>query len=218
MTIINFKKLLETKKFFIISIYTTLIIQLLITFIVLYILKKNIILSTIAKKHFVIYIILLIAIILILIFIPMHSFIKLILFSILSIVIGTVLYNASSFMPKTIIEQALFGTISIFICISMITFILAMYNINLDFVSLICIGAIIGLIISFIVLLINKNKFNTKHKIIFCIFFIIFGIYIFYQTNVILQKDYKEDFISASIGLYLNFINIFVKLLTSESN
>lgn len=219
MTIINFKKLLKTKQTFIITIYSTLIIQLLITFIVLYLLKKHIILSSsLIKKYFLLYIILFIGIVIILIFIPMYSWLKLIIFTLLSIIIGIILYNISSFMPKTIIEQALIGTIVIFIGISIITFILSILNINLDLVGLVLLGAFIGFIISSIILFKNKSNFNLKHKVIFIIFLIIFGIYIIYQTNIILQKDYNEDFINASIGLYLNFINIFVKLLTSESS
>jgi FtsH-binding integral membrane protein len=42
---------------------------------------------------------------------------------------------------------------------------------------------------------------------------IIFSIYIVYDTNTILQRDYSGDFISASLNYYLDLINIFTALL-----
>jgi FtsH-binding integral membrane protein len=42
---------------------------------------------------------------------------------------------------------------------------------------------------------------------------IIFSIYIVYDTNTILQRDYSGDFISASLNYYLDLINIFSALL-----
>ena len=43
---------------------------------------------------------------------------------------------------------------------------------------------------------------------------ILFSIYIVYDTNRILQKDYFGDFVTASLDYYLDIINIFIRLLS----
>jgi FtsH-binding integral membrane protein len=42
----------------------------------------------------------------------------------------------------------------------------------------------------------------------------LFSVYIVYDTNIILQRDYGGDFISASLAYYLDIINIFSNLLS----
>ena len=42
----------------------------------------------------------------------------------------------------------------------------------------------------------------------------LFSIYIVYDTNRILQKDYFGDFVTASLDYYLDIINIFIRLLS----
>ena len=79
-------------------------------------------------------------------------------------------------------------------------------------------GLIIFGIINIIIRLNNKDK-KTNDNIMN--FYLIIGIILFcilliYDTNIMLQKNYMEDFITASIELYLDFINIFQKLLLFE--
>jgi FtsH-binding integral membrane protein len=45
----------------------------------------------------------------------------------------------------------------------------------------------------------------------------LFSVFIIYDTNQILQKDYYGDFITASMDYYLDIINIFVKLVNLMS-
>ena len=42
----------------------------------------------------------------------------------------------------------------------------------------------------------------------------LFSVYIVYDTNSILQRDYSGDFITASLDYYLDVINIFSDLLS----
>ena len=44
----------------------------------------------------------------------------------------------------------------------------------------------------------------------------LFSVYIIYDTNSILQRDYGGDFISASLAYYLDIINIFSNLLSTS--
>ena len=43
---------------------------------------------------------------------------------------------------------------------------------------------------------------------------VLFSVYIIYDTNRILQKDYFGDFVTASLDYYLDIINIFIRLLS----
>jgi FtsH-binding integral membrane protein len=41
----------------------------------------------------------------------------------------------------------------------------------------------------------------------------LFSLFVIYDTNQIMQRDYFGDFITASLDYYLEIINIFVKLI-----
>ena len=51
-------------------------------------------------------------------------------------------------------------------------------------------------------------------KLLTVIGILLFSAYIIYDTNVILQRNYSGDFITASMDYYLDIINIFVNLLS----
>jgi len=42
---------------------------------------------------------------------------------------------------------------------------------------------------------------------------ILFSIYIIYDTNNILQREYSGDFITASLDYYLDIINVFIDVV-----
>jgi len=46
----------------------------------------------------------------------------------------------------------------------------------------------------------------------------LFSLYIVYDTNSILQRDYYGDFITASLDYYLDIINIFVNMISLGNN
>ena len=39
------------------------------------------------------------------------------------------------------------------------------------------------------------------------------SLFIIYDTNIILQRNYEGDFITASIDYYLDILNIFISLI-----
>ena len=127
------------------------------------------------------------------------------------------LYNATFLIPKEFITQALSGTIGVFVAMSIVGIVLASMGIDLGWMGLILLGALIGLIVaSLIVMFLDKNKSSLLHKTILIIGLILFSIYVIYETNIMLQKDYNQDFINAAVDLYLDFINIFVRILALE--
>ena len=62
------------------------------------------------------------------------------------------------------------------------------------------------------------TNYSQIHRYLTAIGLVLFSVYIVYDTNTILQKDYYGDFITASLDYYLDIINIFVRLLNYNRN
>ena len=61
---------------------------------------------------------------------------------------------------------------------------------------------------------IPTNSFSNK--LLATVGTLVFSLYVLYDTHVILQRNYNGDFINASMGYYLDIINLFTNLLRSE--
>jgi len=215
----DFLGLLQKKQGFLLQVYGTLIVELLVTFFVVYSFRNHPSFAKATKHSLFLYFILSIILILILVLVPMPPIVKFLVFTLFAIVIGAMLYNSTFFIRKELITQALTGTISIFIAMSIVGIILASLGIDLGWMGMFLLGALIGLIVaSLIVLLLDKNKSSLLHKTILIIGLVLFGVYVIYETNIILQKNYDKDFINAAVDLYLDFVNIFVRMLALEGN
>ena len=213
----NFTLLVKKKSGFLTSVYMTLIIELFVTFFIVYQFRNHPTLSKFTKQSFWIYLFVSLGLILILTLIPMPIWMKLIVFTIFAGVTGGMLYNASYMVSIELINQALIGTIGIFIGMTILAVGLAAIGIDLSFMGLILLGALIGLLVaSLVVRLMSNEKTSKAHKILLIIGLILFSIYITYSTNIMLQKDYNQDFVSAAIDLYLNFVNVFGRMLALE--
>jgi FtsH-binding integral membrane protein len=154
-----------------------------------------------------------IVIILILALVTMPSWMKFILFSLFSAAFGILLAYRKYGLDSGVIRSALVGTASIFITMFVFGVALIMSGIKLGFMTaLILFFALLALIIISIVQYFIVQSSLLK-KLIVIATLIIFSIYIVYDTNSILQRDYSGDFISASLNYYLDLINIFTALL-----
>jgi len=212
----TFSTLLNDKKQFLIMILANLITQLSITY---YVMTKTKVTEEDNKslKHIVLIIITFI-IIYILAIVPIPSWLKFILFSAFSYIQGILL---ASFKLKihddNLINMAILGSIGLFIVLFLIgTFLLATgieLGLKTGFILLV---SLIILIIFQIFSLFQRSALLTKT--LSAIGIIIFSCYIVYDTNVILQRDYYGDFITASMDYYLDIINIFLKLVVLNDN
>jgi FtsH-binding integral membrane protein len=154
-----------------------------------------------------------IVIILILALVTMPSWMKFILFSLFSAAFGILLAYRKYGLDSGVIRSALVGTASIFVTMFVFGVALIMSGIKLGFMTaLILFFALLALIIiSIVQYFIVQSSLLKKLLVIGSL--IIFSIYIVYDTNTILQRDYSGDFISASLNYYLDLINIFTALL-----
>jgi FtsH-binding integral membrane protein len=210
-------KLIYEKKSFFALILITLVIQLYITYYVSenFDIEKDEDTKTFNPKLITAYIAAFI-LILILAFITMPPWLKFIFFSLFSSAFGVILgYRKSRYDPNTI-QTAFLGTISIFVSMFAFGVALIANNIQLGYMfGLTMFFALLFLlIISIVQFFIIQSSF--LYKIIVICSLMLFSVYIVYDTNSILQRDYGGDFITASLDYYLDVINIFSSLLSAS--
>jgi len=211
-------KLIYEKKSFFALILITLVIQLYITYYVSenFDIEKDEDTKTFNPKLIAAYITAFI-LILILALITMPPELKFILFSLFSCAFGVILgYRKSRYDPNTL-KTAYIGTIIIFVSMFAFGVALIASNIRLGYMFGLSLffALLFLLIISIVQFFIIQSSF--LYKILVICSLMLFSLYIVYDTNSILQRDYGGDFISASLAYYLDIINIFSNLLgTSE--
>ena len=208
-------KLISEKRVFFALILATLVSQLSITYYVSENVKieeedgKKKINSKLIGAYIAIFII-----ILILAFITMPPWLKFILFSLFSTAFGVILGYRKSGIDPGIVKSALVGTASIFF--TMFTFGLALIASGIKLGFKFGLGLLIALfflvIISIVQIFIAESSLLKKILVIGSL--MVFSLYIMYDTNNILQRNYSGDFITASLDYYLDIINIFSGLLS----
>ena len=203
--------LFVSKKEFFILIFANLITQLGITYYIMERSDKN------AFNFWVLFGIQII-IIFILALVPMPSWMKFVLFCVFSYTFGLVLANLKSKYDPTMIKSAIIGTISIFGVMMAFGAFLIVSGIKLGLqFGLTLLFALLLLIIVRIVYIFIPSSSGMKRNItIFSL--MLFSVYIMYDTNRILQRNYFGDFITASLDYYLDILNIFVNMLSYNNN
>jgi FtsH-binding integral membrane protein len=190
-------KLLFEKKEFLAMIFANLIVQSLITF---YAIKKH----SKEKNRYVdlgVWIGLFVVVI-VLSIISMPIWMKFLLFSIFSYGWGYILSDVASF---DIMYSAMMGTLSIFGLMFAMGVIMIVSGIRLG------VKTAIALFYSLLALIL-VTLFTTS-TILSIIGIVLFSVYIIYDTNRILQKNYYGDFITASMDYYLDLLNVFVNMV-----
>ena len=152
--------------------------------------------------------------ILILAFITMPAWLKFVLFSLFSTALGVILGYRKSGLDPNIVKSALVGTASIFVL--MFTFGVALIASGIKLGLMFGLGLFFALlfltIISIVQFFIVESSFLKKIIVIGSL--MLFSLYIMFDTNSILQRNYNGDFITASLDYYLDIINIFSGLLS----
>lgn len=203
---------------FLMATYLTVILQLLITFYVLYWCRRNPRYSQATKQRFIVYFLISFGLVIFLATVPMPPVIQLIVFALIAVVIGAMLHQASTMLPRQVIEKAVIGTITIFTSMSVLGIVLHSMGVNLAWMGWILLAGLVGLLISSIIILIPHNTSPKIHKIITIIGLTLFSVYVMYHTNTILQRQYKHNFVQAAIDFYLDFINIFVRVMVLDAS
>lgn len=190
------------------NVFLNLILQLIITAITIYVIKG----SDISKIGlFVIFVISIIVMFLILLLnIPIVY--KIVLFAIFSICLGIILSPVYK-VNKEVLMAAVFGTLSIFVLFFIFGLIITSYGYDMSWMSGILLLSLFVLIITGIISLCVGIS-SIAHTIYLYFGLLVFCLYILLDTNqILLNKRYRQDFVSASMGYYLDILNVFVKLI-----
>ena len=206
--------LIVSKREFFILIFANLIAQLGITY---YIMQK----TPAADKNAINFWLLFgiqIIIIFVLVLVPMPSWMKFLVFSVFSYTFGLSLARLKTSYDPVMIQTAIMGTIGIFGTMMAFGVFLIMTGIKLGYqIGLALFYALLLLIIVRVVFMFMPSSSGTRRYLtIFSL--MLFSVYIIYDTNTILQRNYFGDFITASLDYYLDIINIFVNLLSYNNS
>jgi FtsH-binding integral membrane protein len=210
--------LFNSKKNLLVPTFANLIIQLAITY---YVMEKYNIddkKKGSANLQIFLYFLIQLLIIVVLTIFSLPSIIKFILFTIFSYTFGVQLAYIRYFTSGEVIRFALLGTISIFAVMFAIGTFMILSGINLGYkYGLLLFYVLLGLIIMRLVTMFT-NTMSIFYQILSVISILLFSVYIIYDTNVILQRDYYGDFITASLDYYLDILNIFINFLSFNNN
>ena len=208
------------KRTFLTYVFINLIIQLCITY---YVMNRktnpeiNIILLFIAQ----------IAIVVILSLAKLPESAKLLLFTLFSYLFGIFFFQLREKYDynKEAINVAITGAASVFISMMIVGIVLIAGGIRLGYkFGILLFFSLVALIIARLVFYVTANKnertisMSDTHKVFASVGIFIFAGYVLYNTNRILQKNYKEQYITASLDYYLDFINLFANSLQNGDN
>jgi FtsH-binding integral membrane protein len=208
----NFIQLLNDKKEFLILVLSNLIVQLGITYYVM----MNYQGDTSAMSSLMLFLAQLL-IIFVLAFIPMPSFLKFILFVVFSVTFGVLLASLKKKVDIKIIQTAIVGTVGIFVSMILAGLGLVFLGVKLGYrFGLALFYALLLLIVTTIVFKL-MGTYSTIIKALNIIGLLLFSLFLVYDTNQILQRNYYGDFITASMDYYLDIINIFINLVNLEN-
>jgi len=205
--------IMNKKKVFLLQIFTNLIFQILVTFVIFYNVKIDIINNNLSL---ILLVLLQFGIIFLFSFLEIPVFFKFLLMTLFSVIWGLILIGLKNHVTPEVIRTAIFGALGIFIGIFLFGLLLVAFGVYLDYrVGFVLLGLLLLLIITTIVLRL-MNKYHGFHKGIAVISIILFSFFIIYDTNNILYND-TNDVIGASMDYYLDIMNIFINIVNYES-
>ena len=209
----TFMKLIYDKRNFLVMIFSNLIVQLGITY---YVFEKTD-LNELKSMYLYLLIFALFGVLFLLLS-PIPIWLKFILFCLFSGLEGLFLSSIKTKVDKSVIQTAVLGAISIFAAMFSIGLLLLFFGVYLTntFGFFLMISLIFLIIFQFISIF--SGTITMMQKTFYFIGLIIFSIYIIYDTNTILQRNYSGDFITASMDYYLDILNIFLDIVNLDNN
>jgi len=212
-----FKNLLVKKRDLLKCVFSTLLFQVSVTSLVLYFIRRN---NYLNNSYFeglklpITVIIINTCLIFAMLSKNMEFNHRFILFVLFSIVNGVLLGVVTKYFSINIINAALASTCLIFILFLIVGFVIVYFKIDLSWMRVFLLYALLGYIIyliaSYFIPVINGyERYATTFGLI------MFSVFILYDTNNILLKysDTNIDCIRGSLSYYQDIINIFVHML-----
>ena len=205
--------LIISKKEFFIMIFANLIVQIGITY---YVMEKTNIGpdNKDTKNKINMLTIVQIVLVLVLGFAPMPMWLKFIIFCVFSAVWGYIFSSVRPIVGEDNVKMAMTGAISIFALMFAfgVGLILSGIRLGYKFGLMLFYSLLILLLFRIMQIFIPTSSLTKKILVIFSL--LLFSVYVVYDTNSILQRNYYGDFITASLDYYLDILNIFANLLS----
>jgi FtsH-binding integral membrane protein len=206
----NIVKRMYEKREFLVLVFSNLLAQLGITY---YVMNKtnNPDISIIPLFVAQILIILLIA------FVRMPEIMKFALFSLFSYTFGLSLSRYKQKYSPAALDAAVQGAMSVFGVMLATGVVLTAGGIRLGYKFGAFLFWALLLLIIFRLIFVLGAKMTQAHKVLSFTGVILFALYVIYDTNVILQRNYNGGFISASMDYYLDILNLYSSLVGSNN-
>ena len=203
--------LIFKKKEFLILIFANLITQLGITYYVMQKTEKN-------PIGFWPLLIIQIVIIYVLVMVPMPPALKFLIFCAFSYTFGLVMSQLKDKYDEQMMEIALKGALSIFGLMLAVGVVLVGGGIHLGYkFGAFLFWTLLALIIAKLVNMLGP-QLSTAKKVLSYVGLALFSLFVVYDTNQILSRNYNGDFITASMDYYLDILNLFTNLLNTGDN
>jgi len=204
--------LIASKGAFLSAVFATLIAQLAFTFYVMYYMRSQPALEKSVHDWFLAIFLAQIAIIFILALVPMPMAVKLLPFTVFSGLFGMVLSGLNR-IPQEVINTALIATTGVFVAMFVVGLVLATAGIDLSWMGSLLLAALIGLVIAQTVMLFVKVS-SLTYKLVLYFGLALFSVYVVFHTNTLLNDNNPNmDFVTAAMDYYLDFLNIFVRIV-----
>jgi FtsH-binding integral membrane protein len=208
---VDIVKRMYEKRNFLVLVFTNLLAQLGITY---YVMNKTNNPDISILPLFLAQIL----IILTIVFAPIPEFMKFMLFCLFSYTFGLMLSKYKEKYSSTTIDTAVQGAMSVFGVMLATGVVLTAGGINLGYkFGAFLFWSLLLLIIGRLVFVLGA-KMSQANKIFSFIGILLFSLYVVYDTNVILQRNYNGGFIMASMDYYLDILNLFSNILGSNHN
>lgn len=203
------------KMLFLAMVFSTLTIQLSVSYATIKYLETNVILRDKLFRYIILFHILQFGIIIVLSFVPMHPAIKFALFTIFSVISGITLSKVAMRVSPDLFKGVLISTLCIFVVLVVVGLIISATGINISWLGWILMFILLCVIVIYVAMLLMKTS-KRSHKIMATVSLLLFALFIIYDTNHILQRDYNGDFVTAAIDYYLDIINMLLSLLNMK--
>ena len=205
-------KLLQQNGAFLAKLLSTLTIQAVITFGVMeYCRSKNI---TLGILPLILCFILLLALLAVIMLTSLPIYAKFLIFTAISIIVGVTLSTNS--VSDDSIKRAIWGAVGVFVATFLIGVCLAVMGVDLSVFGILLL-ILLGVLIIGQLLMHFYPVSDTASKAWIYFGLVLFGVYVIYDINVILKHHpFGDDYVTSSVNLYLDFINIFVSLLSRK--
>jgi FtsH-binding integral membrane protein len=147
----------------------------------------------------------------------MPEYLKFLIFCLFSYTFGLMLSDLKNKYSNQAIQIAIQGALSVFgvFLAAGVALIVGGINLGYRFGAMLFWGLLL-LIVFELVFVLGANMPQAQ-KILSFAGIIIFALYVLYDTNKILQRDYYGDFITASMDYYLDILNLFVDFLGTNN-